>query len=665
MTELILTATAALAVAAVGAAWHFRRKGGQARRRAELLREHADRLTLQLVAAEQCVQHLTTTVIPAAAAAKDGRGAAGPEGGLLVPAQLEGTPLAERLRAVPGSVAAAVEDVRAQERTAAGQAAARTADHVRQDTELRIAQVRHESVGVARAAVRGFANNVVARSARLGRAVSHGVRRHISDEAYATLVEIDHLAQQMLLTASGYSVLAGDKLSRRWPATTLTDIVRAAMGRIEGYERIKHPEMGSVVVEGRAVEAIVHALAVLLDNALRYSPPAASVHVSLEQGHHACFLIVDDAGLRMDDERLLWASDVMSGEQRDDITRLGAHPQTGLRVASLLAESYGFRVELTAPNIYQGTRAMVVLPKNLLADPATTHPATTPAAVPGAIRAAPAAAVPAAVPGAQPGAVPTAVPAAVPGAVPAAVPGAVTAQPAAVPGAKPAAQPGPVTAQPAAEPTATPAAATGAPTGRGLAPSTPAATPTAVPAAQPDATPAPASAAATGVAPVGADFAPSALVAEPAPPAPDAEPAVALAAEPPRPDSGSESVPEHGPREHGPREHRSGERWPREHGPEGGSPAPHPAGEPTPAPEPAAAPATTTASGLTVRRRSTAPAPARRPAASDDTEPGRPTVAAAWAAGTRLGRQGEAGPADTGADATHTAGRDAAHDEGH
>ncbi|MFI2414927.1 ATP-binding protein [Streptomyces sp. NPDC018947] len=426
MTELVLTGAVLLTLAGAGAAWYFRRKRDQARREAELLRRHADRLTLQLLAAEQCVGHLTATVIPAAVgAAQDGDGA---RATLMVPPNLEGTPLAERLRTLPGAVAAAVEDVRARERAAAAQ----SVEQLRQDAERQIAQARHESVGVARAAVRGFANNVVARAARLGRAVSQGVRRHISDEAYATLVEIDHLAQQMLLTASGYAVLAGDKLSRRWPATAMTDIVRAAMGRIEGYERIKHPEMGSISVEGRAVEAVVHALAVLLDNALRYSPPAASVHVSLEQGHHACFLIVDDAGLRMDDERLLWAGDVMSGEQRDDITRLGAHPQTGLRVASLLAENYGFRVELTAPNIYQGTRAMIVLPKNLLITPESGGPAvasvpsvpaarTEPPAVPPAPAAAPlpsgaheavpaAPAVPAAEP--APAAAPTAVPAA-------------------------------------------------------------------------------------------------------------------------------------------------------------------------------------------------------------------------------------------------------------
>ncbi|MFJ7771451.1 ATP-binding protein [Streptomyces sp. NPDC097107] len=553
MTELIVTATAVLAVAGVGAAWYFRRKGAQARHRAELLREHADRLTLQLVAAEQCVGHLAATVIPAAA--KDGHGGAGPESGLLVPAPLDGTPLAERLRALPGAVASVVGDVRTWERAAAERAAAHAADQVRQDAERQIAQVRRDSVGVARAAVRGFANNIVARSARLGRAVSQGVRRHISDEAYATLVEIDHLAQQMLLTASGYSVLAGDKLSRRWPATPLTDIVRAAMGRIEGYERIKHPEMGSVAVEGRAVEAVVHALAVLLDNALRYSPPAASVHVSLEQGHHACFLIVDDAGLRMDDERLLWASDVMSGEQRDDITRLGAHPQTGLRVASLLAENYGFRVELTAPNIYQGTRAMVVLPKNLLVDPAAVQPAPRPATTPATT--------------------------------------------------------------PAAAPLAPPVAA-------------PSAAPLAPPVAAPDLA-------------AGAAHAPTAPVADRVSPtpatAPATAPAAALAAEPP--------VPESGPAE------------------------PPSAAAATGAPTAAAATPSTTASGLTVRRRTTAPAAARRPAAPDATGPGRPAVAAAWAAGTRRGREEEPAPASTGpgpgrttgptADATH----DAADDEGH
>jgi hypothetical protein len=112
----------------------------------------------------------------------------------------------------------------------------------------------------------------------------------------------------------------------------------------------------------------------------------------------------------MDDERLMWAKDVMSGKQRDDITRLGAHPQTGLRVASLLAENYGFRVELTAPNIYQGTRAVLVLPKNLLVlSAATPQPAAAqPAAEP------PSAAAPAAQDSVSPAPTPTPTPAPTP-----------------------------------------------------------------------------------------------------------------------------------------------------------------------------------------------------------------------------------------------------------
>src|SRR5690606_41782028 len=88
------------------------------------------------------------------------------------------------------------------------------------------------------------------------------------------------------------------------------------------------------------------------------------------------------AGVDIEVECQSCARDEMSGEWRDDITRLGALQHTGLRVASLLAEEYGFRVELTAPNIYQGTRAMLVLPKNLLTTPESDAPAAAAPAVP-------------------------------------------------------------------------------------------------------------------------------------------------------------------------------------------------------------------------------------------------------------------------------------------
>ncbi|MGW1000709.1 ATP-binding protein [Streptomyces sp. NPDC002520] len=365
MTDLIPAVSAAVALAAGGSTWRFHRAYQRERERADRLQGRTDQLTQQLGAVEYALGQLAFEVIPAAGAAE------GPAAGPAPSAPVTHTALAERLRDVSAQAVATVTQVR----EAAQASADRRVDEIRSAAQQEVAQARRQSQQATRAAVRSFASSVVARAARLSREISKGVRSHQDDEAYATLVHIDHIAQQMLLTAQGYAVLAGDKPSRRWPRTSLTDVIRAAMGRIEGYQRVAHHESDAIAVESRAVEAVVHTLALLLDNALRYSPPAARVHVSVEEGHHACFLTVDDAGLRMDDERLLWAKDVMSGKQRDDITQLGAHPQTGLRVASLLAENYGFRVELTAPNIYQGTRAVLVLPKNLLVPSAAPRPA--------------------------------------------------------------------------------------------------------------------------------------------------------------------------------------------------------------------------------------------------------------------------------------------------
>ncbi|MFF4437204.1 ATP-binding protein [Streptomyces sp. NPDC001621] len=373
MTDLILAVGAVAVLAAAGTAWRFHRAYRREQRRAEEFRGRSEQLGHQLRAVDLALEQLAAHIPVLGAANAPGEHHAGD---LALPPPPAHTVLADRLRDVTGQVAATVTQVRETAQATAEQ----HVGMIRTAADQEIARARRESREATRAAVRSFASGVVARASRLSREISQGVRSHQDDEAYATLVHIDHIAQQMLLTAQGYAVLAGDKLSRRWPRTSLTDVIRAAMGRIEGYQRVEHHELDTVAVHSRAVEAVVHTLALLLDNALRYSPPAARVHVAVEQGHHACFLTVDDAGLRMDDERLLWASDIMSGKDRDDITQLGAHPQTGLRVASLLAENYGFRVELTAPNIYQGTRAVLVLPNKLLAFPAATAP--EPAAVP-------------------------------------------------------------------------------------------------------------------------------------------------------------------------------------------------------------------------------------------------------------------------------------------
>ncbi|MGW1289796.1 ATP-binding protein [Streptomyces sp. NPDC002586] len=339
---------------------------------------------------------LTSVVLPQAGAmAASGRSV---EAELVVPDALRGTTLAVRTQELAARIAAIVDEVQAgaqlaaqrhvsDVRTQAGEAiaaaqseAAQEIARIRSSAEGEVAEARRTSEEATRAVLRSLTNGLVVKASVLKGKIGEAVRRHEDADAYESFVNLDHLARQLLLTAQGYGILAGDKLSRRYPATSVTEVIRAAMGYVDGYTRVVHQDQ-DVAIQGRAVEAVINTLAVLMDNALRYSPPTASVYVSVEQGHHACLIHVDDAGIRMGDETLLWASSIMSGEQDVDVTQLGADPKVGLRVVSLLAKRYGFRVDLVAPNRYEGTRATVVLPKELVTQLATRDPKRAPAAI--------------------------------------------------------------------------------------------------------------------------------------------------------------------------------------------------------------------------------------------------------------------------------------------
>lgn len=373
MEPILIIAATLLAAGATGSAVHYRRAARSQKRRADRLNQRVTQLQEQLVAAEQLVRHVAASVVPAAAAAAQAGQLHQPD--MALPQQLVNTPTAGVLRVLTGQIDSALfETVRSIQDAAQARITQAKVEAGRQ-----IAEAREESVNVTRAAVRAFSAGVVQHAAKLSSRISDGVRRHVTDEAYATLLEIDHLGQQMLRAASGYTVPAGGKLSRHWPATTVTDVVRSAMGQVEHYQRVQHTELDSYAIQSRAVAAVVHCLADLLNNALQYSPPSAKVYVSVEQSATGVLLIVDDSGLPMEDEKLQWAREVLAGKQRDDITQLGAHPQTGLRIAAVLAGEYGFRVDLTTPNVYGGNRAVIVLPQTLLTTPTRPEPPTQPA----------------------------------------------------------------------------------------------------------------------------------------------------------------------------------------------------------------------------------------------------------------------------------------------
>ncbi|MEU9415992.1 ATP-binding protein [Streptomyces sp. NPDC048272] len=364
MSNLIEAATvvvpSALAVAGGGAAWRLRGRLRAERRRSDKLHRHAERLGQQLVVVELILGRVADEVVPSLQAAAV-RAGGGHGVDLVIPEGLAYAPVTARVRDVVDSVARALRQVQYDAETATGV----QVSEVKRAADTAAAAARRAADEAAQAAVRSFAASLVVTASRVSRQISDGVRQQGGGEAYETLVTIDRLVQQLLLAAQSYVILGGGKLSRRWPATSFTDVIQAAMGHLDGFERIKSEE-SDVAVVSRAVGPAVHTIAVLLDNALKYSPRSAAVEVRLLDGHHGMTVRIDDAGLQMNSEAVVAARQILSGETTETVTRLGAHPRTGFAVAAVLGREYGFSVDLEAPNAYRGTSMQIFFPRDLL-----------------------------------------------------------------------------------------------------------------------------------------------------------------------------------------------------------------------------------------------------------------------------------------------------------
>ncbi|WP_194924590.1 ATP-binding protein [Catenulispora pinisilvae] len=255
--------------------------------------------------------------------------------------------------------------------------------------ELQVAvaeSVRHKAQDEARqtteSSVRSFAETVVSLGANLSKVVAQAMRQHRGQETFETLTLIDHTVQQMIRQAQSYVVVCGGLPGRRWPSQAMTDVVRGAMGRIQDYQRIRPRELDRQVI-GQAVEPAVHAVATLLDNAARYSPPGSFVDVTFQEGHHGVTIIVDDAGVGMNSEQLDAARRVLSGQEPADLHRFGPHPKIGFPTVAALSKRYGFQASVDGSSSpFGGTRAALFIPEALLAADAADVLEAAPGAAP-------------------------------------------------------------------------------------------------------------------------------------------------------------------------------------------------------------------------------------------------------------------------------------------
>ncbi|MEU8523928.1 ATP-binding protein [Streptomyces sp. NPDC048577] len=188
--------------------------------------------------------------------------------------------------------------------------------------------------------------------------------RHADEDVLTDLLHLDHRTAQAGRLADSVAVLTGARSGRRWARPIVMEsILRGAMGRISGYQRVRLHSSSDAAVAGHAAEGVMHALAELMDNAANFSPPTAEVHVYVEEVPAGIVIAVEDSGLVMSDVQLRRAEAAVSAATRDLAGLSGT--RLGLAVVGRLARKHGLTVSFR-PSARGGTGALLMLPQELV-----------------------------------------------------------------------------------------------------------------------------------------------------------------------------------------------------------------------------------------------------------------------------------------------------------
>ncbi|RDI44989.1 sensor histidine kinase [Nocardia mexicana] len=194
--------------------------------------------------------------------------------------------------------------------------------------------------------------------------------RHADSRVLADLLQLDHRTAQAGRLADSIAVLSGARTGRRWAKPiAMESILRGAMGRVAGYQRVRLRAVAGVGVAGHAAEGVMHALAELLDNACNFSPPTTEVHVYAAEVPAGVVITIEDSGLVMSESALRRAERAVSGADAEsrggvDLSSLTG-TRFGLAVVGHLARKHGLTVSYR-PSAIGGTAVVVIVPRDLI-----------------------------------------------------------------------------------------------------------------------------------------------------------------------------------------------------------------------------------------------------------------------------------------------------------
>ncbi len=185
----------------------------------------------------------------------------------------------------------------------------------------------------------------------------------VDPDALGALFRLDHLATRMRRNAESLLVLAGNDPPRtRNAPVLLADVIRAALGEVEHYQRVRLEYIAPAAVAGSVATDLAHVLAELFENALTFSPPDTLVAVrAWAPGLGVLRVTIVDHGLGMSGTAVAYANQRLSGSESFTVA---PSRYLGHYVAGNLAIRHGIRIWLEpTPG---GTAANVDLPSNLV-----------------------------------------------------------------------------------------------------------------------------------------------------------------------------------------------------------------------------------------------------------------------------------------------------------
>ncbi|MFF0011855.1 ATP-binding protein [Streptomyces sp. NPDC005374] len=191
------------------------------------------------------------------------------------------------------------------------------------------------------------------------------------------LYSIDHIAVRLRRNADSLMLLAGirETVLDSGPLA-LTNVVRAALGQIEGFQRVSLQAGTEAMVEPDIIGDLTLMVAELVENAVSFSPAGSPVEVIVKDSHEGALVVISDHGLGMSAERLEEENARLIRRERLDLVPTKV---LGLFVVGTLARRWEVSVALSrTPG--GGVTAEVTIPASLLLTMSPVAVAAAPAA---------------------------------------------------------------------------------------------------------------------------------------------------------------------------------------------------------------------------------------------------------------------------------------------